>query len=63
MNLHASRLVALALVLGSHVVRAAPESASPQPTFPDAQASDPGGEAAVVSRHACACGMTPWEGQ
>ncbi|MBT9526830.1 MAG: serine hydrolase [Rhizobacter sp.] len=41
MNLHASRLVALALVLGAHIVRAAPEAASPRSDFPDAQASDP----------------------
>jgi CubicO group peptidase (beta-lactamase class C family) len=41
MNLHASRLVALALVLGAHMVRAAPESAGAPTGFPDAQASDP----------------------
>ncbi|GAB4555315.1 MAG: serine hydrolase [Rhizobacter sp.] len=41
MNIHASRLVALALVLGAHIVRAAPEAASARSDFPDAQASDP----------------------
>lgn len=41
MNLHALGLVALALVLGSHAVRGAPEPESSRPGFPDAQASDP----------------------